>query len=186
MCYIKSTSSPSTFEKAWLTLFKALWEDHINITLPSPLASTLSQTQLFSDEEVAEILKAASEKEWKDKLLANTQKALDLGAFGAPWFWVRNGEGKEEPFFGSDRYAVYGDECRKEGSANFGEGFILCGSIWVYRSRILRLFLKGGRRLSYDCLREGSIKSWMKSFVNLTTMHSRRLDGYFLSNTDYL
>jgi glutathione S-transferase kappa 1 len=64
---------------------------------------------------VAEILKAASEKEWKDKLLANTQKALDLGAFGAPWFWVRNGEGKEEPFFGSDRYVLYGDGCRKQG-----------------------------------------------------------------------
>lgn len=48
----------------------------------------------------------AVEKEWKDKLLANTQKALDLGAFGAPWMWVRNGEGKEEPFFGSDRYVT--------------------------------------------------------------------------------
>lgn len=114
---------------------------------------------------MAEILKAASEKEWKDKLLANTQKALDLGAFGAPWFWVRNGEGKEEPFFGSDRYVVYGDECRKEGSANFSEGFISCGSIWVYRSRILRLFLKGGRRLSCNFFYWGRIKSLMKLFV---------------------
>jgi hypothetical protein len=131
---------------------------------------------------VAEILKAASEKEWKDKLLANTQRALDLGAFGAPWFWVRNWEGKEEPFFGSDRYVIYGDECRKLGSTNFNLGFILCGSIWVYRSRILRLFLKGERRPSCDCLREGCIKSWMKPFVNLRTIHSG-LNGYLLSNT---
>lgn len=29
---------------------------------------------------------------------------LGKGAFGSPWFWVRNGEGKEEPFFGSDRF----------------------------------------------------------------------------------
>ena len=109
---------------------------------------------------MAEILKAAGEKEWKDKLLANTQKALDLGAFGAPWFWVRNGEGKEEPFFGSDRYVVCGDACRKQGSSNFSVGFILCGGIWVYRSRILRLFLKGERRLSCDCLRGGRVKVW--------------------------
>jgi hypothetical protein len=26
------------------------------------------------------------------------------GAFGCPWFWVTNSEGKSEPFFGSDRY----------------------------------------------------------------------------------
>ena len=134
---------------------------------------------------MAEILKAASEMEWKDKLLANTQKALDLGAFGAPWFWVRNGEGKEEPFFGSDRYVLYGDECRKQGSANFSVGFILCGSIWVYRSRILRLFLKGERRLSCDYLRGGRVKRLMKPFVNLKTMHSA-LNGYLLLNTDHL
>jgi glutathione S-transferase kappa 1 len=37
-------------------------------------------------------------------LLANTQKVLDQGAFGAPWMWVRNTAGREEPFFGSDRF----------------------------------------------------------------------------------
>jgi 2-hydroxychromene-2-carboxylate isomerase len=47
---------------------------------------------------------AATEKEWKDKLLSNTQKVLELGAFGAPWLMVKNDKGKYEPFFGSDRY----------------------------------------------------------------------------------
>jgi hypothetical protein len=37
-------------------------------------------------------------------LTANTKEALDKGAFGVPWFWVRNAEGKEEPFIGSDRF----------------------------------------------------------------------------------
>jgi len=104
ICYIKSTFSSDRFEKAWLALFHSLWEDHVNITQIEPLAETLKQTKLFSNEEVAEIVKAAGEKVWKDRLLANTRKALDLGAFGAPWMWVRNGEGKEEPFFGSDRF----------------------------------------------------------------------------------
>lgn len=52
-------------------------------------------------------MKAGTEKEWKDKLTANTQKVLDQGAFGAPWMWVQNSNGKEEPFFGSDRYSLY-------------------------------------------------------------------------------
>lgn len=81
----------------------AMWIDHINITLPAELASVLKSTRMFKDEQIEDILKAMQEKEWKDKLLANTQKVLDQGAFGAPWFWVRNAEGEEEPFFGSDR-----------------------------------------------------------------------------------
>lgn len=70
------------------------------------LRDTLVATGLFSEREVGEIASAAEEKEWKDKLLENTKKVLDQGAFGAPWFWVRNAEGKEEPFFGSDRYVT--------------------------------------------------------------------------------
>jgi glutathione S-transferase kappa 1 len=85
---------------------KALWTPPwSNITISEVLYAELTRLNLFSTKEVDEITAAAESQEWKDKLLANTQKALDLGAFGAPWFWVRNSEGKEEPFFGSDRYA---------------------------------------------------------------------------------
>ncbi|KUJ12832.1 putative glutathione S-transferase kappa 1 [Mollisia scopiformis] len=104
LCYIKATFPPSTFERTWSRLFNALWIDHINITIPSDLSSVLASTRIFSEEEVECIMKATGEKEWKDKLLANTEKVLEQGAFGAPWFWVRSGEGREEPFFGSDRF----------------------------------------------------------------------------------
>ena len=49
-------------------------------------------------------MQKATDKEWKDKLTANTKEALDQGAFGAPWMWVTNGMGVSEPFFGSDRF----------------------------------------------------------------------------------
>lgn len=93
------------FESAWEQFIQALWSPpHINITEPAGLREILVKTKLFSESQVEDIAKAAEEKVWKDKLLENTRKVLELGAFGAPWFWVRNGEGKEEPFFGSDRY----------------------------------------------------------------------------------
>jgi len=79
---------------------------HSNITLPGPLSTALASSSLFTQEQIEEILTKAGEKEWKDALSANTKKVLDLGAFGAPWFWVRNGEGRSEPFFGSDRYVL--------------------------------------------------------------------------------
>lgn len=60
--------------------------------------------RVFSPSEVKTIMTAAGEAEWKQKLTQNTKAALDKGAYGNPWMWVRNKEGKEEPFFGSDRW----------------------------------------------------------------------------------
>ena len=77
---------------------------HVDISKPDLLRQTLLET--FTQNEADAIIAAAGVDEWKRKLTANTQKVLDQGAFGAPWFWVRNEKGIEEPFFGSDRYAA--------------------------------------------------------------------------------
>jgi len=58
---------------------------------------------LFSGDQVHEIMEAIKTQEVKDLLKQTTQEALDRGAYGAPWLWVRNSSGVEEPFFGSDR-----------------------------------------------------------------------------------
>ncbi|KAI1466991.1 thioredoxin-like protein [Daldinia caldariorum] len=64
------------------------------------------ERKLFSPAEVAEIEKAESSPEYKAKLRATTQEALERGAFGAPWMWVTHGTtGRGEPFFGSDRWS---------------------------------------------------------------------------------
>jgi len=61
--------------------------------------------EVFSDKEVEDILAAAKRDDVKAQLTKNTEHAWkDLGAFGAPWFWVSDGRGKSEPFFGSDRW----------------------------------------------------------------------------------
>jgi glutathione S-transferase kappa 1 len=90
--------------KTWQEMLNKLWTPPwSNITEPEVLRKELTNLNLFSAKEVDEITAAAETKEWKDKLLSNTQEALDKGAFGAPWFWVKNAQGVEEPFFGSDR-----------------------------------------------------------------------------------
>jgi hypothetical protein len=129
-----------------------MWVDHNNITLPEPFVETLKTAKLFTDKEVEEILNAAKEKEWKDKLLANTQKVLDLGAFGAPWMWVRNSEGTEEPFFGSDRYVSKKIKIGEmsEQSANAEADFILSGRFWAFRSGTSRSSPRGTRKRSCD------------------------------------
>ncbi|KAH6681441.1 putative glutathione S-transferase kappa 1 [Halenospora varia] len=106
LCFIKSAYPPSTFESTYLSLFKAMWTppNQVDITKPDLLKQELGKLSWFSAEQVDEILQKAGEQQWKDKLSENTKIVLDQGGFGAPWFWVRNGEGKSEPFFGSDRF----------------------------------------------------------------------------------
>ncbi|KAJ7194768.1 putative glutathione S-transferase kappa 1 [Mycena pura] len=105
LCYIKANFPRDTFERAWLALFRAMWTPpHVNIAEPEPFRTVLNDCGLFSAADVDSILAAAVQQQWKDCLLDNTKKALDLGAFGAPWMWVRNAQGEEEPFFGSDRF----------------------------------------------------------------------------------
>ena len=41
---------------------------------------------------------------WKNLILENTEKALQLGAFGVPFWRITNDEGEIETFFGSDRF----------------------------------------------------------------------------------
>ncbi|KAH0565818.1 hypothetical protein GP486_000787 [Trichoglossum hirsutum] len=92
-----------TYESTFLSLWQHIYEQETDISKPPNMAKALSSSG-FNPDEVREILAAANDPKYKEMLLANTQKAIDYGAFGAPWFWVRNARGKEEPFFGSDRF----------------------------------------------------------------------------------
>jgi glutathione S-transferase kappa 1 len=101
MVFTKATFPAPLFESAFQELWVAMWEQGFDVSKPEVLAKALGRH--FSNDDVKRILEAATTPECKQKLNNNTQRALEKGAFGAPWFWVRNAEGKEEPFFGSDR-----------------------------------------------------------------------------------
>lgn len=101
MLYVKRHFPREKYEDAFEYLWIAIWHKHIDISKPDLLAKVLAP--YFSEGEIKDILAASGQQEYKDLLSANTKKAIDLGAFGAPFFSVTNAEGKEEPFFGSDR-----------------------------------------------------------------------------------
>lgn len=102
LTHIKQTRSNQVFESAFLAIFHGLWKDHHDLASPENLAVSLGR--VFSEEEVRDIVAAAGTPRIKADLQATTERAVkELGAFGCPWFWVRNGK-TEEPFFGSDRF----------------------------------------------------------------------------------
>lgn len=106
MIYIKNNYPRERYETTFLSLWEAMFYQGIDISKPENMTDLL-KGRGYADSDVKDILAAASSPEYKQALTANTQTALDKGAYGAPWFWVRNAKGKEEPFFGSDRYVSY-------------------------------------------------------------------------------
>ncbi|KAI0914478.1 hypothetical protein F4823DRAFT_573432 [Ustulina deusta] len=68
---------------------------------PNPPSSA---DKLFTAEQVAQILGAISTEVVKTALKARVDEALARGAFGGPWLWVTDAQGRSEPFFGSDQW----------------------------------------------------------------------------------
>ncbi|KAF3046694.1 hypothetical protein E8E11_005169 [Didymella keratinophila] len=101
LCFVKK-QHPDQFVSTFLDIFEAMWKNGKDVSKPDTLAETLQSK--FSPKEVKTILSSANSAPFKQRLNDNTKEALDRGAFGAPWFWVRNAKGAEEPFFGSDRF----------------------------------------------------------------------------------
>ncbi|PSN63205.1 glutathione S-transferase kappa 1 [Corynespora cassiicola Philippines] len=92
----------SAFVQTFLDLYKEMWENGLDVSKPDVLVQVLSKR--YDEKEVKEIMEKANDPAYKQKLNDNTKEALDRGAFGGPWFWVKNSKGSEEPFFGSDRF----------------------------------------------------------------------------------
>ena len=100
---------PDRYEKLFGFFFQALWEglgaDQLDTSKPENIMKVLTYQGLFSKSEAEGILAKANSAEVKAKLTATTEFVVkQLGGFGAPWFWVDNGNGKPEPFFGQDRW----------------------------------------------------------------------------------
>ncbi len=104
MVVIKERYTSAQFEAAFRALFQALFQDHRNISQTDILLATLAPVFEGKEDTARSILEAAGTAEVKETLTRNTQHAVEAGAFGAPFFVVRNRAGDVEPFFGSDRY----------------------------------------------------------------------------------
>lgn len=109
LLFIKANYPAPVLHAAMLALFRRFWATpHVFLGDDANLAAALAEAdagsgrgKLFSADDVRRIM--AGREAFKDQLKAETDRALELGAFGAPWLWVTNGAGKAEPFFGSDR-----------------------------------------------------------------------------------
>jgi 2-hydroxychromene-2-carboxylate isomerase len=101
LVYVKEVH-PQSFVQVFLDIFDAMWGDGLDVSKPELLGQVLSKQ--FNETEAKDVLVKANSAPYKQRLNDNTKEALDHGAFGCPWYTLRNSKGEEEPFFGSDRF----------------------------------------------------------------------------------
>lgn len=87
---------------------KAMWEDGLKMDDPEVFHKALADAGLDADHIIARI----QDQDVKDKLLANTQAAVERGIFGCPTFFVG-----DEMFFGKDRLDGVEQEIERQKSA---------------------------------------------------------------------
>jgi hypothetical protein len=182
LCYIKSTFPPSTFESIWLTLFQKLWTppNQIDITKPDLLRGILSESGLFKASEIDDVLNAAGQKEWKDKLLVSANNTFDsLSPEARDMEAVLKAKLLIQHFFrpihkkslikapsGVLGFGLEMQRARRNHSLGV-IGFILCGSIWGCRGRILRSCHRVQRRGRVSCKRLAIWDEYEKEEVKL-------------------
>ncbi|KAF2145319.1 uncharacterized protein K452DRAFT_348929 [Aplosporella prunicola CBS 121167] len=94
---------PEKYEDLFESCFQTMYLQGLDISIPENMATACRKT--FDEVQTEEVMKAAGDAEVKKALNDTTQHAVkELGAFGCPWFWVHDGKGNAEPFFGSDRF----------------------------------------------------------------------------------
>ncbi|KAH7162412.1 thioredoxin-like protein [Dactylonectria estremocensis] len=109
--FIKANYPLETFLSAFAFLFHRMWTPlHVNLVDDANLTAALAEAtetptggkKLFSAADVDKIM--TGRESMKERVKQLTGEAVERGAFGAPWLWVTNDEGKTQAFFGSDRF----------------------------------------------------------------------------------
>ncbi|KIX00409.1 uncharacterized protein Z518_10548 [Rhinocladiella mackenziei CBS 650.93] len=95
-------SRPDLVTPALDTLYAALWTEPNEANLPDPKVFGPILAKVLGEEVVKENMAAMNTPEVKNQLAKNTDKAMEDGAFGLPWFHCEDAQGNVEGFWGFD------------------------------------------------------------------------------------
>ncbi|AWW75176.1 disulfide bond formation protein DsbA [Erythrobacter sp. KY5] len=91
------------------SLLPAIWEEGIDITDPQALGAAVAAAGF----DAQDLFERAQTDEVKQGLVANTDRAVERGAFGIPTLFVGPKDGPQEMFFGKERLDQIEDELEK-------------------------------------------------------------------------
>ncbi|MCJ1303382.1 hypothetical protein MMC08_006191 [Hypocenomyce scalaris] len=99
LCALTQTS-PEKLPDALTALYHAFWVERQQINKPEVIGSVLEKA--LGTNVANGVMEKVSSAEVKLLLSANTDKALEEGAFGLPWFVATNAKGEKECYWGFD------------------------------------------------------------------------------------
>jgi len=85
-------------------LWEFFWQQDKDISKLPIIQQAIEAGLGLSSKEAEDVLARINDPEVKEKLKQNTEEAVRRGAFGAPTIFLFTEDGKEEMFFGSDRF----------------------------------------------------------------------------------
>lgn len=97
--------APDTLPAFFETALKGMWEEEANFNDAEVVKAYFTEAGFDAEA----IFTRAQEPEVKQRLMANTARAVERGTFGIPTFFVGS-----EIFFGKERLAQLEDEIRKQ------------------------------------------------------------------------
>ncbi|QUC18665.1 uncharacterized protein UV8b_02906 [Ustilaginoidea virens] len=111
LLFVKARFPRETFLSVLRFLLHRFWTPpHADVVDEASLKALLLQatetptrgSRLFTEPDVDAIMQGRAEM--KGKLIEDTGRLAEDGAFGCPWLVATNSRGEVEPFFGSDRF----------------------------------------------------------------------------------
>jgi len=99
LCAIE-LSHPDKLTDCFAALYQAFWVEGKTIGKPDVFGPVL--TQVLGEKDGKAILEKVGSAEAKKRLQENSDKAMEEGAFGLPWFVATNSRGEKEAFWGVD------------------------------------------------------------------------------------
>ncbi|KAG9326231.1 hypothetical protein KVV02_000946 [Mortierella alpina] len=101
---IQNHESDDLYVQCVEKLYEAYWSKNQNIAQKEDLIAAVAPV-LGSEAKAEQYYQMTSDKDVKQKLIDNTNEAIEAGAFGAPTFIVKTaGSDEAHMFFGSDRF----------------------------------------------------------------------------------
>jgi glutathione S-transferase kappa 1 len=102
--YVRDAYPRNVYEALFEECFKAGWVEAIDLSKADNMMTVVKRV-FDRPEDIEAVSKSPDDPAIKKQLSSNTERAFkNHGAFGCPWYWVSDGKGRQEPFFGSDRY----------------------------------------------------------------------------------
>lgn len=104
LAFFQSQNQQESLRKATERFWYSYWVENKDISSNDVIIQELVNIGIPAKEAQGIVSQKSQDEQAKHQFEENTNQAIQLGAFGAPFLLVTKKDGKQDTFFGSDRF----------------------------------------------------------------------------------